>query len=81
METFNKNWLAILLIVIVFFGLGFLTGRVTSHHKMGRYMAHRMMRHSNNGQGKHHRGKKFIKSDSLRNNAGEKAGTEKQKVD
>ena len=37
MENFNKNWLAILLIVIVFFILGFLVGRVTgNHHGMGK---------------------------------------------
>jgi hypothetical protein len=29
MENFNKNWLAILIIAIVFFMLGFLTARVT----------------------------------------------------
>jgi hypothetical protein len=31
MENFNKNWLAIILIVIVFFMLGFLMGRVTGN--------------------------------------------------
>ncbi|MBX7127300.1 MAG: hypothetical protein K1X47_16515 [Cyclobacteriaceae bacterium] len=31
METFNKNWLAILLVAVVFGTLGFLIGRVTGH--------------------------------------------------
>jgi len=31
MENFNKNWLAILLIAVVFGALGFLFGRITSH--------------------------------------------------
>jgi hypothetical protein len=31
MENFNKNWLAILLIAVVFGVLGFLVGRVTAH--------------------------------------------------
>ena len=31
MESFNKNWLAILLIAIVFSALGFLFGRITAH--------------------------------------------------
>jgi len=32
MENFNKNWLAIILIVLVFTSIGFLLGRVTGHH-------------------------------------------------
>ncbi len=32
MEAFNKNWLAILLIAVVFGTLGFLVGRTTRHH-------------------------------------------------
>lgn len=31
MENFNKNWLAILLIAVVFGALGFLFGRITGH--------------------------------------------------
>lgn len=31
MENFNKNWLAILLIAVVFGTLGFLLGRTTGH--------------------------------------------------
>lgn len=31
MESFNKNWLAILLIAVVFGALGFLFGRMTAH--------------------------------------------------
>jgi hypothetical protein len=31
-ENFDKNWLAILLIAVVFFILGFLVGRVTGFH-------------------------------------------------
>lgn len=31
MENFNKNWLAILLIAVVFGTLGFLVGRITGH--------------------------------------------------
>jgi hypothetical protein len=47
MENFNKNWLAILLIVIVFFMLGFLTGRVTGHHhEHGRMMKEKIIRHN-----------------------------------
>ena len=47
MENFNKNWLAILLIVIVFFMLGFLTGRVTGHHPgHGKMMKEKIIRHS-----------------------------------
>lgn len=34
MESFNKNWLAIILIVIVFTSIGFLFGRIceSGHH-------------------------------------------------
>ena len=37
MDSLNKNWLAILLIAVIFGTLGFLLGRVTghSHHKAG----------------------------------------------
>lgn len=31
MESLNKNWLAILLVAIIFGTLGFLVGRVTGH--------------------------------------------------
>ena len=31
MENFNKNWLLILLVAVVFGTLGFLLGRVTGH--------------------------------------------------
>jgi hypothetical protein len=31
MENFNKNWLAILLIAVIFGTLGFLVGRTTGH--------------------------------------------------
>lgn len=31
MENFNKNWLAILLVAVVFGTLGFLVGRTTGH--------------------------------------------------
>lgn len=39
MESFNKNWLAILLIVFVFFGMGFIFGWIlkpncSKHNKM-----------------------------------------------
>ncbi len=38
MENFNKNWLAILLIAVIFGTLGFLLGRTTGHprHKSER---------------------------------------------
>ena len=37
MENFNKNWLIILLIAVVFGTLGFLLGRTTGHgHGYGR---------------------------------------------
>ena len=39
MENFNKNWLAILLVAVVFATLGFLVGKTTGSDK-----AHRMMR-------------------------------------
>lgn len=46
MENFNKNWLAILLIVIIFFTLGFLTGRVTGghHHEHGKMIKEKIIR-------------------------------------
>lgn len=37
MENFNKNWLAILLIAVVFGTLGFLVGRTTGHHRHHRH--------------------------------------------
>lgn len=44
MENFNKNWLAILLVAVVFGTLGFLVGRTTGQNK-------RMMRfRSNDGK-------------------------------
>ncbi len=50
MENFNKNWLAILLIVIVFFTLGFLTGRVTGHHAGNQgMMKERIFKHKMGG--------------------------------
>ena len=42
MESFNKNWLAIIIIAIVFFLLGFLLGKTTSHH--GEMYNHKMMK-------------------------------------
>lgn len=38
MENFNKNWLAILLIAVVFGTLGFLLGRTTGHDRPQRMM-------------------------------------------
>ncbi len=32
MENFNKNWLVILLVAVIFGTLGFLVGRTTGHH-------------------------------------------------
>jgi autotransporter translocation and assembly factor TamB len=43
-ENFNKNWLLILLVAVIFGTLGFLVGRTTSHRGQ-----HNMMRH----HGKH----------------------------
>lgn len=40
MENFNKNWLVILLVAVIFGTLGFLVGRTTGH--CGH---HRMMKH------------------------------------
>jgi len=40
MENFNKNWLAILLITVIFSTLGFLVGRTTAPtklHKMAQF--------------------------------------------
>jgi hypothetical protein len=37
MESFNKNWLAIIIIAVVFFLLGFLLGKVTGFHPMMKY--------------------------------------------
>jgi hypothetical protein len=39
MENFNKNWLLILLVAVIFGTLGFLLGRTTGHgqhHHIGR---------------------------------------------
>lgn len=33
MESFNKNWLAIIIIAVVFFLLGFLLGKTSFHHR------------------------------------------------
>jgi hypothetical protein len=41
MENFNKNWLLILLVAVIFGTLGFLLGRTTGHDGH-----HRMMRMS-----------------------------------
>lgn len=38
METFNKNWLIILLVAVVFGILGFLVGRTTGHEGPHRIM-------------------------------------------
>lgn len=38
MENFNKNWLIILLVAVIFSTLGFLVGRTTGHHKPQRMM-------------------------------------------
>ncbi len=40
MENFNKNWLLILLVAVIFGTLGFLVGRTT-----GRHGHHRMKMH------------------------------------
>ena len=52
MESLNKNWLAILLIAVIFGTLGFLVGRVTGHphHRMG---------------GKHKNERMIIKKESI----------------
>lgn len=57
MENFNKNWLVILLIAVVFLILGFLLGRVTGHHHgmHGGRMGNMMMEHEK-GQRKMHMG-------------------------
>ncbi len=44
MENFNKNWLIILLVAVIFGTLGFLVGRTTGHG--GGH--HRMMRMNGN---------------------------------
>lgn len=45
MENFNKNWLIILLVAVIFGTLGFLVGRTTAPNKL-----HKMARfHNNNG--------------------------------
>ncbi len=41
MENFNKNWLAILLVAVIFGTLGFLVGRSTGGHH--RHQPKRMM--------------------------------------
>lgn len=46
MENFNKNWLAILLIAVVFGILGFLLGRTTGH---GGRADHRILKHHDGG--------------------------------
>jgi hypothetical protein len=38
MENFNKNWLVILLVAVIFSTLGFLVGRTTGHHMPQRMM-------------------------------------------
>ncbi len=43
MENFNKNWLIILLVAVVFGMLGFLVGRTTGQH--GRLPIVRFQRH------------------------------------
>ena len=42
MENFNKNWLAIIIIAVVFFLLGFLIGKTSFHHRSND--EHRMMK-------------------------------------
>ncbi|MFH2141220.1 MAG: hypothetical protein ABIJ97_02265 [Bacteroidota bacterium] len=51
MENFNKNWLAILLIVFVFFALGFLFGWTCSscHGKHEMFKKEMMMGNPHNG--------------------------------
>lgn len=45
MEAFNKNWLAIVLIAVVFGTLGFLLGRTTGHaHLPERKVTHTVYR-------------------------------------
>ncbi len=38
MENFNKNWLVILLVAVIFGTLGFLVGRTTGHGGQNRMM-------------------------------------------
>ena len=40
MENFNKNWLVILLVAVIFGTLGFLVGRTTGHHGHHRMEMH-----------------------------------------
>ena len=47
MENFNKNWLIILLVAVIFGTLGFLVGRTTGHGG-----EHRMMRMHGNDMDK-----------------------------
>lgn len=69
METFNKNWLAIILIVIVFTSIGFLFGHMTAtchHEKMKDHLM--FVRHG--GQaccGETDPGDEFLWDDSLQN--------------
>lgn len=50
MESFNKNWLAIILIVIVFTAIGFLFGHMMASHHGNRQMDKMMfLRHSGSG--------------------------------
>jgi hypothetical protein len=69
MENFNKNWLIILLIAVVFLILGFLLGRVTGHHHGGR-MERRMMQHGKGERMMHldnDSGKVTIRIDTISN--------------
>jgi hypothetical protein len=57
MENFNKNWLIILLLAVVFLILGFLLGRVTGHHHgMRGQRMEKMMMHHGQGNGAMHLG-------------------------
>ena len=70
MENFNKNWLIILLISVVFFTLGFLVGRVTGGHQGmgGQGMNHMMMQHGDGMMRMHDGGQNVtVKIDTLVN--------------
>lgn len=65
MENFNKNWLLILLVAVIFGTLGFLLGRTTGHHE------HRHMGNLQGGDSKeveitvNEGGEEMVKIDTL----------------
>jgi hypothetical protein len=82
MENFNKNWLIILLIAVVFLILGFLLGRVTGHHHgmHGQWME---MRHGRGNKMMHmdeDGGNVTIKIDTLSDNGQKMEVTVEKKV-